>query len=80
MEEIARRGDVEEWLRVLLHESTRANNAEAAIEPLKEIARAARALFGSGLADPPNSVIFDPHGAIEELQALADALRKGGFS
>lgn len=62
------------------NESTRANNAEAAVEPLKEVARAARALFQSGLSDPARSVIFDPHGALDEIQALADALRRGGFA
>lgn len=79
LEEVARRGDPEEWLNVLQHEATRANNAEAAVEPLIEIARAARALFSSGLSDPLRSVIFDPHGAVDEIEALAAALRGGGF-
>jgi hypothetical protein len=40
LEAVARRGDPEEWLRVLLHESTRANNAEGLLaEARDEIAR-----------------------------------------
>jgi len=40
LREVAERGDVEEWLRVLKHESTRANNAEEKAEHFRqEVAR-----------------------------------------
>lgn len=50
------------------------NHAPEDLRLLLNIAEAARALFGRDLDDPPNNCIFDPHGAIEEISALASAL------
>jgi hypothetical protein len=71
LREIVERGDPDEWLRVLQHEATRANNAEADLLRLRQVARA---LFLD--PDDPSAAetIFDPYGALDELDALAKVL------
>lgn len=45
------------------------------VERLRRIEVAARALFMCGYDEPNHSVIFDPHGAEDEIAALAEALK-----
>lgn len=58
--EVAARRDPAEWLRVLLHESTRANNAEDVVALYKEALRVATEAFAQyalGTNAPPAEAV-----------------------
>lgn len=84
LEEIANRGDPEEWLRVMLHEATRANNAEGArddlLNAIKAFCRDCPTCDGDGWIERPDRMIGESDDPCPTCDAFRTILKRFGVN